>query len=508
MPITFGNIDEILQRKLLLFLRPTELLNLVALSTCWSLIVGSCVQKLVIRDVSAVPPLAAIAASCGFATLRSLILDGSRGGTYWLRVATLLRTLSATRLEKLERISLHGLGLNEPGTKAAEPTTHIDAAQLAVQIARTVPTLTRLDLVRIDLSSPAGQILCDFINGPIPPPITELSLAGCMDPFRHVGGALRGLIGSQLQCLDLSSGNLLVYGAAELAGAMQGMHCLKKLFLSDNGLGPQGALYMQGLTGVAATLEELDLSANGLGPQALRLLSPTLAQCKKLRVLNLRGSWASSDATSLLDVLRASSATLERLDISQNRIGPHGMADLLGDWPDMPHLRSLRLSENPFATDLDAVGTESRSLGLGRLAQNSPHIEELRLGGIGLGWCRGALNSIASSLPHGLRVLDLSASKLGPEELERLHRESSTLSELRILSLVQARLSASAVKTLAIFVGSLPNLRELDIRGNDISPPCALALEKELRHCNPALRLTCPRSCCTRELRGAVGRLV
>lgn len=256
-----------------------------------------------------------------------------------------------------------------------------------------------------------------------------------------------------------------------MASALPQLHRLEVLLLGGNGIGPQGARFLaKDIAAISATLQELDLSENGLGPEGIGILVAPLQGLPKLRSLRLRSGWASSEGIeSLLGLLRGLAPQLEKLDLSQNRLGADSLRALLRDLPEMPELQSLSLAENPFATaGLVAMPDASSFESLGAAM---PKLSELDLSGTGLGSDEFTLRAIARGMPQSLVSLQLSASKLQDRQLQGLLQELPVLPKLQSLTLVQAQMNDVALNVLLeLALGDkLPRLHTLDVRGNMVS---------------------------------------
>jgi Ran GTPase-activating protein (RanGAP) involved in mRNA processing and transport len=170
---------------------------------------------------------------------------------------------------------------------------------------------------------------------------------------------------------------------------------------------------------VAARLRRLDLSNNGLGCRDREVLASSGAELTSLSWLDLHLNRLGDDGLrALCDAPWL--GRVEELSLRNNRIGVLGMS-ALGE-SSSASLRSLDLSFNP-------VGSEgSRQLaswpGLAQLDQ------------LGLWGCELSIEAVAALVSAGgtprLRSLDLGSNGLGPGVVDALRSGSTELSELNL----------------------------------------------------------------------------
>lgn len=421
--------------------------------------------------------------------MKSVMVIGSAdsASAFWSQVAALLERIEQ-RKPQLEKLVLRDLAFGVGVVKLPDvAVAQVQVFRLVMQLAQNSAALRQFELAGVYLEAPVASQASSLVHeltallgaSPPLPALTALTAADCGQALRYVRGAVFGPLGAQLERLDLSSGGLCTGGAVTLAQALPNMKCLKVLMLGNNGIGPEGTLALaRGLEFVRETLEDLDLSGNGLGPEGLQILAGPLQQVQNLKALSLRGAWTSLEGVdALLELLRAIAPKIERLDLSQNKLGPDGMRQLLAALPDLPQLRTLKMGENYFATSEFCT----RRTNFEKIAVAAPALEELDLGGVGIGCCVFALTAIISALPRGLKELSLSVSKMQGTQMSHLVDAMPRMPELQTLRLVQAQMDDKAASSLEELAGKLPALRVLDIRGNFLSKQVLSVLEKGLR---------------------------
>jgi Ran GTPase-activating protein (RanGAP) involved in mRNA processing and transport len=134
----------------------------------------------------------------------------------------------------------------------------------------------------------------------------------------------------RLERLELASNKIRMRGAMAVAEALRDAACrLHHLDLSDNLMSAPGASAVCAVLGWNASLRRLAIGGNDLGASGPAVLGEALQQNKKtlmhLDVASIRFSNAS--IAHLGKALRVN-ATLQRLDMIANGIGPAGAAHL------------------------------------------------------------------------------------------------------------------------------------------------------------------------------------
>lgn len=479
-------VDTPVFTRVLTGLPQKESLALVRLRSEWRQYVGGAFRLLSVNALTPLAAVAVIAEAKGFHRLRELVLDCAGERSPVEAYAGVVASLRASDVQ-LERIALRNLSfgsdadqshqgglLHQGGVSLSVVRFHVRAFEQVVLLARESAGLQRLELSQVPVThefaptAPLRTLVDLFEDASVLQSLIALKITSCPAGLRCARPAVFGHLGAQLRRLDLTDCQLQAGGAGTLAGALPRMLRLEALLLGGNGIGPIGARSLgEGLRALHETLEELDLSENGLGPTGIQNLAGPLQALPKLRVLRLRGGWASSEGVpALLELLRGCARGLEKLDISQNRLGAPAVRLLLAELPDLPELQWLNLSENSFA--VAEFAAQPNAANFARLAEAAPKLRELELSGCGLGSCEFALRVIAKGMPLALQSLTLSASKLREQQLRALVEDLPQLLELQSLAMVQAQIDDAALEPLAALIAGdrMPRLHTLDLRGN------------------------------------------
>uniref|UniRef100_A0A7S1WIV0 F-box domain-containing protein n=1 Tax=Alexandrium catenella TaxID=2925 RepID=A0A7S1WIV0_ALECA len=468
--------EPVLSRMFSCMLQRNALL-LAALSSEWPQVVAANLRRLLVTPAT---PMGAVAfAKRSFGRLREVIVDGyNRAGLEGFLPA------ASSLLEALRELPLEKLVVRCFALESEVSFEHLLNAALSDMPSRT--SLRVLQLEHLALGAPKLRAGLEHALRTPGPALVTLGLGGCDLRVRGtasvLGAICEGPLAARLESLDLSVNNLGQPGAKEVAKALPRLVALRSLHLPGNALGLAGARELaDGLARMGGSLVELDVGENGLCAAGVEALGEARL---RLQSLSLRRSWIGSDSAHVLPRLLATmGATLTKLDLAENKLGPGGMRAVLEELPPLPELRALDLSLNPFAT-ADFAGSPFR-----RLAEAAPSLEELNLFGCCVGVDEASAQTIGEGLGPSLRSLYLGATDLRHLRLAQLLRALPTLPALESFGLVQSRLDDVAAEDLAAeaLFEKLPKLQVLDILGNLVGREAGLRLQKSLRR-GPAFR--------------------
>jgi hypothetical protein len=145
-------------------------------------------------------------------------------------------------------------------------------------------------------------------------------------------------------------------GASWLAGALMKNRTLKELYLGDNNISDDGVGGLAAALGQNSTapLKTLSLARNRISSKGAMQLADGIRKNRKLTELDLSGNMIDDDgALRFLETLSPenSVSSLEKLDVSGNKVGPQGMQRLAAVFKEQrsPLLR-LRLTSDELLT--------------------------------------------------------------------------------------------------------------------------------------------------------------
>ena len=259
-----------------------------------------------------------------------------------------------------------------------------------------------------------------------------------------------------VETLHLSTEHKLQSSAASLASQIN--HCTKLLLLTINYRGTPECI--QTFVGsLCPHIPECTLSFNNLNAECFQALGSGLqyfhSNCLHLRVLN---SDISEDSmTVLLESLQKIKAL--HLKLSGNRIDCNGLNCLSRKMNGMP-LQSLDLSQNGIGPG-----------GVAALTQGLTCVKELKKLNITRNniCCEGAV-SLAGGLSCliGLEELDLSCNKIGPDGADALANSLTFVTALQKLDISHNNIGPGGAIALAGGLRCLTELRNCDMQNNGI----------------------------------------
>ncbi|XP_004459835.2 ribonuclease inhibitor [Dasypus novemcinctus] len=402
--------------------------------------------------------------------------------------------------------------------------------------AEVLPRIGQCEVIRLDDCGLTEERCADMGPGlRANASLTELCLRSNELGDAGVRLVLQGLQGARrVQKLSLQNCSLTATGCSVLPGTLRCLPSLRELNLSENPLGDAGLrLLCEGLQDPQCNLEklkleycdltaagcealaaalrtkasfrELGLSNNDVGEAGVRALCRCLVECASpLEKLRLEGCGVTAANCEDLSRVVAAKASLQELDLGENRLGDAGLAALcpalLG--PDCS-LRILWLWE----CDITAEGCRD----VCRLLRAKDSLRELSLAGNQLGdegarllceslrepGCR--LESLwvkscgftAACCPHfgsmlghnkSLLELQLSGNALGDAGVQTLCQGLGLPgSALRVLWLGDCEVTDRGCAALAALLLSCPGLRELDLSNNPMGDPGVLQLVGSLQ---------------------------
>lgn len=218
--------------------------------------------------------------------------------------------------------------------------------------------------------------------------------------------------------------------------------------------------------GWLSRLRSLDILNDGMGPRMREWFRP--GAFPRLRSLSLRNNRLWADYLAILAELAPNLPALERLDLSGNPFGDEGFAHLTAA-PALGSLRDLVLRsddvDEEYAIGEEGIAAFNRSTSL-------VHLKSLNLASHRIG-SAGFVRLVQSANIRELVRLDVSHNGIGDDReawAEHLV-QSSTLPELRELSLARTALDARAVQFLCAWdhlkTGCVVDLRGCPLQARD-----------------------------------------
>ena len=248
---------------------------------------------------------------------------------------------------------------------------------------------------------------------------------------------------------------------------LQNKH-LTVLKLGYNNLGDVGAsILAEGLA--AVPLESLDLGFNDIGDEGCTAICRSLPPAGRLQTLYLAGNLIGQDgAMEIADLIRRGSR-IQKLYLTGNLLGPEGVTAIADAILEEEERRRggrdsqlLVIMEEPMPNEYPAR----------QQPLVSPSVEELYLGGVGMGpmGCQAIVRLMQHT--HRIRVLSLPNCDITDDLVALLSASMQSNRDrlpLEILQLSFNRITCAGMEHLANASRGLTTLRELLLDNNGIS---------------------------------------
>lgn len=324
---------------------------------------------------------------------------------------------------------LQGMKVAGPSTFAAQ-IIHLDLSRFLVRfcedlalVLRKCSALEHLDFSDNLSNSAESQALAQALTNCSR--LTFLNLSS--NRVRNDG--IREFASLLSQCplthLDLSNNALGLTGEQHLPGVLPAtgqlvladilgtLSSLTHLNLRSNSLGPTGGASVAHSIIRCPHLLHLDLGCNNFGPSvALGSLAVSLAQCRSLQVLSLKGLNFGAQGTGSIARALSHCSELRELDLSSNRIGVEGAGRLTELLEACTKLETIDLSWNC----IDSEGVRRFAPGLQQTsALHTLALTDNNIGTAGARYLAELLPSLKS-----LRFLRLSLTDIRSEGLAEI----------------------------------------------------------------------------------------
>lgn len=260
--------------------------------------------------------------------------------------------------------------------------------------------------------------------------------------------------------IDLSQRGLLPSDARLVKMALLQNKHLTVLKLGYNNLGDVGATILAG--GIGVPLQSLDLGFNDVGDEGCAAICRAIPSAGRLHTLYLAGNLIGQEgAMEIADLIRRGSR-LQKLYLTGNLLGPEGVTAIADAILEVEERR--RGGRDNEMLVIQEQKSEDPEV--------CPSVEELYLGGVGMGpsGCQAVVRLLQHS--HRIRVLSLPNCDITDDLMALLatsiHQNCDHL-PLEILQLSFNRITCAGMEQLANAFRGLRMLRELLLDNNEIS---------------------------------------
>ena len=297
--------------------------------------------------------------------------------------------------------------------------------------------------------------------------ITEINLSE-----NNLTGASSHLIADiishfQPHTLVLDSNNIT--NVRDISTAVVTTSTVKVLNMYINDLSAQEAV---AISDMMICLEKLYISGNKLGDHGVELLSEGIINTKTLRMLNIsKNSIGPSGTTAIANAL-TNNTSLEELYISENKLGDHG-AELLSEG--ITNTKTLRVL---YITKTNIGPSEATAIA--NALTNNTSLEELNISENKLGDHGAELLSEGITNTKTLRVLNITKNNIGPSGTTAIANALTNNTSLEELNISENKLGDHGAELLSEGITNTKTLRVLNITKNNIGPSGTTAIANAL----------------------------
>ncbi|OAE25503.1 hypothetical protein AXG93_1543s1190 [Marchantia polymorpha subsp. ruderalis] len=244
---------------------------------------------------------------------------------------------------------------------------------------------------------------------------------------------------------------------------------LKSLNLSDNALGEKGVRAFSALLKSQRSLQALYFMNNGISEEAARAICELLPSGQDLRTLHFHNNMSGDAGAQALASLVEKATLLEDFQFSSTRVATEGGVALCQALQAGKSLRRIDIRDNMFGPQVGIALSKTLTL--------HPDLVEVYLGDIGMEdeGVTALAKALTGCLPN-LRVLDLGGNEIGPKSAPFLADCIKTKQALISLNLAENELKD---KGAVIICGAIKeghtSLKELDLSSNELTRVGAVA---------------------------------
>ena len=244
------------------------------------------------------------------------------------------------------------------------------------------------------------------------------------------------------------------------------------LNMSSNGLTAQEAV---AISDMMICLEKLYISDNKVGDHGAELLSEGITNTKTLRVLDISNNNIGPSGTTSIANALTNNTSLEELYTSGNKLGDHG-AELLSEGiTNTKTLRVLDISNNNFGPS----GTTS----IANALTNNTSLEELYTSGNKLGDHGAELLSEGITNTKTLRVLNIRNNNIGPSGTTAIANALTNNTSLEELDMSSKAIGQDGAIVIAKAITNNKTLKTLSLSDRTIDVELLMIIMRSL-HCN------------------------
>ena len=307
---------------------------------------------------------------------------------------------------------------------------------------------------------------------------------------------------TKLQEIDISMISLDKALIKKIMKPLQGIHTLKKLYLSHNNISDEEANDIATVISLNRDLEEFNISKNNFQTRGVKKIAKALRKSDALKKLNLSNNNVTNEAADDIAAAISCNTTLQEIDISENNLHTAGVIKIMKALQGIYTLKKLCLSHNNMdskaADDIAAAISFNASLQEIDVSRNNLQtrgakkitealgkvyvLEKLNLSYTNI-TCEAADDIAAVVLFNtSLQEIDTSGNGLQTNGVIKIARALQTIYPLTKLCLSNNNITDEAVDDIAKVISHNIHLQEFRISGNKLSTVGAIKIAKALQN--------------------------
>ena len=248
-----------------------------------------------------------------------------------------------------------------------------------------------------------------------------------------------------LQEVNLGYNNLQASGIIKIAGSLQKISSLTKLYINHNSITHEAADDIAAVISCNTSLQEVDISENDLQTRGAKKIAKSLRNVHVLEKLNLSNNNITGEAADDIAIAIFYCTKLQEIDISKNDLLTAGVQKIMRALQGINTLKKLCLSNNNIT---------------GEAAHDIATVV----------FCNTKLQEI-----------DISENYLLTAGVQKIMKVLQGINTLKKLCLSNNNITGEAADDIAAVVSCNPHLEEFDISKNEIEGRGAIKLAKSFQ---------------------------
>ena len=313
-----------------------------------------------------------------------------------------------------------------------------------------------------------------------------------------------------LQEVNLGYNNLQASGIIKIAGSLQKISSLTKLYINHNSITHEAADDIAAVISCNTSLQEVDISGNDLQARGAKKITKALRKSHVLVKLNLSHNNITDEAADDITTAIFHYTKLQEIDISKNDLSTAGVQKVMKALQGINTLRKLCLSNNNItgeaADDIAAVVSCNTSLQEIDISRNDLQAKGILKIATALQEIYGvkklclsynnnitylAADNVAKAISHNIHLQEfhISGNKLSSVGAIRIANALEGVFSLKALYISDNEIDSRAAPDIANAISHASQLHELDISKNNFKVTGIEIILRPLQNCDKLTKL-------------------